>query len=182
MLDECPLDFSNLTTLGADTWLAAQPSHHNHRWSFIHPKHGRWFLISDLMASHSLWVIQTSMYTVRKVKPSRVLLLRVLWDQGGKNRKETHLAEWRWIYSEKLEESYSQRQEKSKMRCLRWKKREHTPLTLTACGSHGCELDWIWNQLKDKLVGTPVREILIRLLEVGRPTGNVCGSFWGQPR
>lgn len=45
-------------------------------------------------------------------------------------------------------------------------------LLTTVRVSLGCQLDWIWNQLSDKPLGTPVRISWILLFEVGRPPSN----------
>lgn len=38
------------------------------------------------------------------------------------------------------------------------------PLTLTPCDSLGCELEWVWTQLKAKLVGTAGRDVLNQVI------------------
>lgn len=40
----------------------------------------------------------------------------------------------------------------------------------------GCQLDYVWNQLKAKVLGESVR-----IEEGRRPTLNLCLTFWWQP-
>lgn len=47
--------------------------------------------------------------------------------------------------------------------------------------NYGCQLDYIWNKLKHKLLGTYCEEFPDELFESGRTVLNMGGTFWGGP-
>lgn len=57
------------------------------------------------------------------------------------------------------------------------KEKRTRAINSSPCDSLGCELDWVWNQLKDKLVAHLWEMFSVRLSEAGRCTRNVYGVF-----
>lgn len=47
--------------------------------------------------------------------------------------------------------------------------------------NYGCQLDYIYNKLKHKLLGTYCEEFLDELFESGRTTLNMGNTFWSGP-
>lgn len=48
--------------------------------------------------------------------------------------------------------------------------------------NNSCLLGLIWNQLNLEWLHTSVRHLFNDILEVGRPSFNIGGTFWWQPR